>query len=141
MRDPIANPSPLVAKINVTPIIDVALVLVIILLVTAPILAVADLDVTLPVARSRGAEDELRITVTLGKFGEIAVDEDVVPLFALASRIQSKIESANSDDVLVVVRADEGIPHASVRRVIKAAKRAGAGRLAIATQQHGKDEA
>ena len=43
----------MITKINVTPIIDVALVLVIILLVTAPLLSVADLPVDLPQARSR----------------------------------------------------------------------------------------
>ena len=45
----------MITKINVTPIIDVALVLVIILLVTAPMLSIADLPVDLPQARTREA--------------------------------------------------------------------------------------
>ena len=58
MRKPAIPETPCMVKINVTPIIDVALVLVIILLVTAPILSVADLDIQLPTAHTRGAEDE-----------------------------------------------------------------------------------
>ena len=58
--------------------IDVALVLVIILLVTAPILSVADLDIQLPTAHTRGAEDERRISVSLGPNGELAVDDELV---------------------------------------------------------------
>ena len=47
-----------ITKVNVVPIIDVSLVLVIILLVTAPLMSVADLPVDLPQARSRDSEDE-----------------------------------------------------------------------------------
>ena len=49
-----------ITRVNVTPIIDVALVLVIILLVTAPMLSVADLPVNLPAAHTREAESAVR---------------------------------------------------------------------------------
>ena len=62
----------IITKVNVTPIIDVALVLVIILLVTAPLLSVADLPVDLPQARTREAEDQRNISVTLGSDGSLA---------------------------------------------------------------------
>ena len=55
----------MITKVNVTPIIDVALVLVIILLVTAPMLSVADLPVDLPQARTREAEDERNVSIRL----------------------------------------------------------------------------
>ena len=80
MRKPLIAHTPCMVKINVTPIIDVALVLVIILLVTAPILSVADLDIQLPTAHTRGAEDEQRISVSLGPHGELAIDEQMVRL-------------------------------------------------------------
>ena len=53
MKEPLVQPSSSMYRINVTPIIDVALVLVIILLVTAPLMTVADMDVELPGARTR----------------------------------------------------------------------------------------
>ena len=64
-----------VAKINVVPIIDVALVLVIILMVTAPMIAVSDLDIELPKAKTRSMEGGDRISVTLDSKGRLAVDE------------------------------------------------------------------
>src|SRR5262245_62210609 len=60
----------MITKPNMTPLIDVALVLVIILLVTAPMLSVADLPVQLPQAVTREAEDERNVSITLGARSE-----------------------------------------------------------------------
>jgi len=125
----------MITKINVTPIIDVALVLVIILLVTAPLLSVADLPVDLPQARTREAEDERNVSITLASTGRLAVDEQVVAPEALVSILRGKLAQTGNDDVLVVVRADSGAPYAAVRRILSDAKAAGATRLAIATRQ------
>ena len=57
---PVSEP---ITRVNVTPIIDVALVLVIILMVTAPMMAVSNLPVDLPQARTREAEREDRKSV------------------------------------------------------------------------------
>jgi biopolymer transport protein TolR len=101
----------MMTRINVTPIIDVALVLVIILLITAPMLSAANLEVELPAAHSRDIEDQGFISITLSSSGEIAVDE--------------------------LVRADAGLPHALVRQVMEEARLGGATRLGIATRQKG----
>src|SRR5438093_12566035 len=81
----------LITKINVTPIIDVALVLVIILLVTAPLLSVADLPVDLPQARTREAEDERNVSITLSSTGRLAVDDKVIPSEDLAAFLLAKL--------------------------------------------------
>ncbi len=125
----------LITKINVTPIIDVALVLVIILLVTAPLLSVADLPVDLPQARTREAEDERNVSITLSSTGRLAVDEQVVPPEVLGSVLRGKLAERENKDVLVVVRADSGAPYEAVSRLLKEAKSAGAKRIAIATRQ------
>jgi len=134
MKRLLTNSSPTIARINVTPIIDVALVLVIILLITAPMLSVKDLDVSLPKAQTRGAEDEARITITLGKTGELALDEKIVSMSALPVLLRSRL-SGDRKDILVVVRADENTPHHVVRDVLSQARAAGANHLAIATRQ------
>jgi biopolymer transport protein ExbD len=121
-------------KVNVVPIIDVSLVLVVILLVTAPVLAVSDLPITLPQAASRGAEDDLRVSVTLGRHGEVAVDEKEVPPQLLRASIQKRITETR-EDVLVTVRADASLPYSSVEEVLHEAREAGAKRIAIATRQ------
>jgi biopolymer transport protein ExbD len=134
MRDPAIRQTPINAKINLTPIIDVALVLVIILLITAPMLSEIDIDVTLPEARTRGLEDEARITVTLGQGGELAVDDQVIAFESLRLMLASQL-AEKQGDMLVVIRADRHTPHQIVRRVLSEASAAGATRLAIATRQ------
>ncbi len=130
-----ATQSAIITRINVTPIIDVALVLVIILLVTAPMLSVADLPVSLPQAHTREAEDERNISVTLGADGTLAIDKDVVWRDQLRARLAARLAEPGNDGVLVVIRADSGAPYSAVRGLLEDARGAGARRLAIATRQ------
>lgn len=124
----------LITKVNVTPIIDVALVLVIILLVTAPLISVADLPVNLPQAHTREAEDQKNVSITLGSGGELAVDDQIVAETELAAALSERLADLGSN-VLVVVRADADAPSGRVRALLDLARGAGAKRLAIATRQ------
>jgi len=126
---------PLITRINVTPIIDVALVLVIILLVTAPLLSVADLPVNLPQARTREAEDERNVSVTLAADGSLAVDDRTVAAAELRAALAERLARPGNENVLVVIRADSTTPYARVRTLLDDARQAGARRLAIATRQ------
>jgi biopolymer transport protein TolR len=128
-----------VAGINVTPIIDVALVLVIILLITAPMITALNMDIELPQAKTRSIEDEVRLSITLGKDGALAVDEDIIAPQNLRSELSQRIAEAPDENILVVVRADAKIPYENVREIIKSAKQSGAKRIAIATRQRGKE--
>ena len=127
--------SEMITKPNMTPLIDVALVLVIILLVTAPLMSVADLPVNLPQAGTREAENERNLSITLGADGRLAVDEQVVSVDALVAALQARLAEPGNQDVLVVVRADSGAPYGSVKRLLEQARAAGATRIAIATRQ------
>ena len=124
----------LITKVNVTPIIDVALVLVIILLVTAPLISVADLPVNLPQAHTREAEDQRNVSITLGSGGELAVDDRIVTETELATALSERLADLGTN-VLVVVRADADAPSGRVRALLDLARGAGAKRLAIATRQ------
>ena len=138
MRQPLVNTSPMMTRINVTPIIDVALVLVIILLITAPMLSVADLEVELPAAHSRDVEDQGFISITLSNSGEIAVDEQVLSgVDQVQSALRSRIAQQKGDKAMVVIRADASLPHALVRHVLEEARLGGATQLGIATRQKG----
>ena len=137
MRRPLIEPAPLVARINVTPIIDVALVLVIILLITAPMITALSMDIDLPQARTRSVEDEVRISISMGRNGELAIDDEAVAASALLPALVSRLGTSSSKNILVVVRADSGIPYQQVKGVIRDAKTAGAKRIAIATRQRG----
>lgn len=136
MRAPLVKIAPTMSRINVTPIIDVALVLVIILLITAPMLTATDLQINIPEARTRGPEEEARIMVTLGKRGELAIDDEIVTDSQFNLELSKRVASS-ADDVLVVVRADTEMQHDEVSAILRRARNAGASRLAIATRQKG----
>src|SRR5437867_6415444 len=118
----------MITRINVTPIIDVALVLVIILLVTAPLMSAADLPVDLPAARTREAERERNVSITLGSDGRIAIDDHIVAPGMLKTRLAERLARPGDEEVLVVVRADTHARHADVRRLLDQAREAGAKR-------------
>jgi len=125
----------LIAKVNVVPLIDVCLVLVIILLVTAPMMVQSDLPVNLPEARTREAEDERNVSITLSSSGELAVDDQRVTRETLPAALQSRLAQKGNDNVLVVVRADSNTPYVDVKALLDQARAAGAQRVAIATRQ------
>lgn len=127
--------SEMITRPNMTALIDVALVLVIIMLVTAPMLSVADLPVNLPQAATREAENERNVSITLGADGRLALDEQVVSSDALVAALQIRLAEPGNRNVLVVVRADSGAPYGSVKRLLEQARAAGATRMAIATRQ------
>jgi biopolymer transport protein ExbD len=127
----------LVAKINVTPIIDVALVLVIILLITAPMITAVNMEIDLPQARTRSIEDEVRLSISLGRDGEVAVDDEVIPRSVLLPMVTDRISGAADKNILVIVRADANTPYGAVKEVIQDVRTAGAKRIAVATRQRG----
>jgi len=131
---------PLHAAINLTPIIDVALVLVIILLITAPMLALADLDVELPAAVTRDTEDEVKINITLNMDGEMAINEHIIGRERFGGTLKALLSSGDNKNVLVVLRADTDVPYSSIQAILGEARAAGARRLAIATLQRGGGE-
>jgi len=135
MRRNVVPQTQLITRVNVTPFIDVALVLVIILIVTAPMLSVADLPVDLPQARTREAENQRNVSVTLGANGQLAVDDEVIPADSLRDKLSLRLAEPGNKDVLVVIRADSGAPYLAVRGLLNDARAAGAKRLAIATRQ------
>ena len=125
-----------IAKVNVTPIIDVALVLVIILMITAPMIAVSDVDVKLPEAQTRNLEGHDRISITLGPNGELAVDDKNITESELQLSISARL--VDHTDAIVVIRADQSVAYAAVRKIVEAARAAGASRIAVGTQQKGQ---
>jgi len=133
-RSRVPRPEP-ITRLNLTPIIDVALVLVIILLVTAPMLSVADFPVDLPSARTRGLETRRNISITLGLDGAAAIDDRDIPREALRSALAERLQAEGDARTLVVIRADAALPYAEIRSALEEAREAGATSLAIATRQ------
>ena len=109
--------------INVTPLVDVVLVLLLVFMVTAPMMS-RGIDVTLPAANQPQVEPEDRITVSVTAQGRVYIGDQPVaePLFV--DQLKGRIE--NMSTRVVYLRADEGLRYGRVIEVVDAIKRAGA---------------
>lgn len=132
------------AEINITPLTDIFLVLLIIFMVTTTAIAEAGQDrggfkVNLPKGgKSEAGEIPRDLVVAILADGRAVVGGKVQDDAEL-SRTFDASAKLNSDTVLVV-QADEGVPHGRVVAVMEAARAAGLSRLAIATRAEGRDD-
>jgi biopolymer transport protein ExbD len=120
------------AGVNIIPVIDVSLVLLIILLATSPILNLPGFEVKLPKAVTSESKEK-NISISLSVKGEMAVNEATVNDATLIPALQKELKG--KPDFLVIIRADQGVVYGMVEKVMDLAKQAGAQRIAIATQQ------
>ena len=125
----------IVAGINVTPLVDVCLVLVIIFMVTAPLMSDPVIKVDLPKAHAQKSDDQEqeKLTITLGKNGELALDQQTFKTLA-EMEDELKVKLAQSESKLVILRADSDAQHGKLTALMAMAKDAGAESLTIATQ-------
>lgn len=120
------------AGVNIIPVIDVSLVLLIILLATSPILNLPGFEVKLPKAVTAESKEK-NISISVSLKGDLAVNEANVNMETLIPALQKEL--ADKKEFLVIIRADQGVPYGQVESVMDLAKKAGAQRIAIATQQ------
>ncbi|MCS6899264.1 MAG: biopolymer transporter ExbD [Myxococcales bacterium] len=119
----------LISGINVTPLVDVTLVLLIIFIVTARIIVTQSLPMDLPKAAT-GSETQAVFSVELGAGGEIVVDSKRVPgeevILPLAREARAK-----NPELRAVIRADSVVQHGRVIRVMDLLKQAGVSKVAF----------
>jgi biopolymer transport protein TolR len=125
----------LMAEINVTPLVDVTLVLLIIFMVTTPMLQ-RGVDVELPQAQSGDVREEEKITLTLTRDNRIFINDKEVPRTLLTERLQEL--SRERRDRVVFFRGDAQVSYGLVMEVMDAAKAAGIEVLGMITQQPNK---
>ena len=123
-----------ITDINITPLVDVCLVLVIIFMVTAPMMSDPPIKVSLPVAHTKEGEEKDKITLTLSKDGEYALD---FVKYADAKSLEDALKQklAESDSKLIILRADKDALHGQLTDLMARAKDAGALSMTIATEQ------
>jgi biopolymer transport protein TolR len=110
----------LLSEINVTPLVDVMLVLLVIFMVTTPMLQRAT-DVDLPRAARSELKDEERITLTLTRDGRVYLNAQEVPRERLAERLAALA----AGERVVHFRGDAQVPYGLVMEVMDALKAAG----------------
>ena len=136
MRDPDDDDepdAPVVAEINVTPLVDVMLVLLIIFMVTAPLM-MAGVPLHLP--QSNAARQTLvpkPIVLSLDAEGHVFLGDTPIPDAALPDRLRALAREA--DQQTVYVRADQALPYGTVMRVRGEMTSAGLTRLSLVSVQ------
>jgi biopolymer transport protein TolR len=120
------------SEINVTPLVDVMLVLLIIFMITAPMLQ-QGLDVNLPVASGTSqSEREEQLILTVTKQGEIFLNQTAYKLEALLPKLRALYQARPDREVFL--RADSSVPYGTVVQVMDEVKKAGIIKLGIITQ-------
>jgi len=126
------NESKVLADINVTPLVDVVLVLLIIFMVTAPMLQMG-IDVNLPRVKSKSidvTEEKLILTINSGK--EIYINKNKTSITDLGAKLENIF--ANRIDREVFMRADKNVPYGFVVEVMSEVRKAGVDRLGMITE-------
>jgi len=121
-----------ISQINVTPLVDVMLVLLVIFMVTAPILQ-QGISVNLPKVRAgalTGAEEQLVVTVTAR--GVVALNDVVMKTPQLQEKLQAIVRE--QPDRKVFLRADTDVRYGEVMKVMASIQEAGVQRLGMVTE-------
>lgn len=117
------------SEINVTPFVDVMLVLLVIFMVTAPLLQ-QGIDVNLPKAKGKDLPPEERITLIIKKGGVIYMNDNPVSL----TEMRKKLEAISKLNPNVFLKADKDVPYGFVVEVMGEIKEAGVEKLGMITE-------
>jgi biopolymer transport protein TolR len=125
------------SEINITPLVDVVLVLLIIFMVTAPVLQ-SGIDVAVPKTRTVKEVTEERLVITIDKGQRVFLGNDAVNINEIAAKIRQKIRDPQHQSIYV--RADENVPFGAFATVMDSVKQSGISNVSIVTQpleEHG----
>jgi biopolymer transport protein TolR len=129
--------TPPFSDINVTPLVDVMLVLVVIFIITAPLMA-SSIRLDLPKTDAAKPMDEPKfVTLAVDKSGQIFLQEQSVKLEQLTQRLTQT--AALNPDTEVQLRADESVPYGRVVEVMGAAQKAGLNRIGFVAEAKATD--
>ena len=124
------------AEINVTPLVDVMLVLLVIFMATAPMMQ-QGVQVNLPKADTKAMTPaEEAVVVSVDKNGKVFIDKEEVPAGDLRKRLSSHFATRAKKEVFL--KADAGVPYGEVVRTMADIKGAGIERLGMVTEPAAK---
>lgn len=125
----------LLNQINVTPFVDVMLVLLIIFMVTAPMMR-EGIDVDLPDVEASGISmPEEPLVITINKKGEVFINETSVKVAKL--RVKLKAIVKRRKDKMVLLKADSSVKYGQVAKVMAEVRGAGIEKLGMMTEPEG----
>jgi biopolymer transport protein TolR len=125
-----------ISEINVTPLVDVVLVLLIIFMVTAPVLQ-SGIEVNVPKTRTVKEITEERLVISINKQQRVFLGNDPININDIKTRLRQKIRDPQHQSVFI--RADEDVPFGAFATVMDAIKGAGITNVSIVTQPLNQD--
>jgi biopolymer transport protein TolR len=124
---------PVMSEINVTPMVDVMLVLLIIFMVSAPLLTVG-VPIDLPQTRAKSLDqDREPLTLSVNLEGQVFLQNSEIPIDDLVSKLKAVTEARGGDDERIYVRGDRKVDYGTVMRVMGRLSSAGFRRVALVT--------
>ena len=119
------------SDINITPLVDVVLVLLIIFMVTAPVLQ-SGIEVAVPKTRTVKEITEERVVISIDKSQRVFLGNDPVNINEIGAKLRQRIRDPQHQSIFV--RADENIPFGVFATVMDAVKQSGITNISIVTQ-------
>ncbi|HXX26066.1 MAG TPA: protein TolR [Pseudolabrys sp.] len=126
--------SPVMSEINVTPMVDVMLVLLIIFMVSAPLLTVG-VPIDLPQSQAKSLEqDKEPLTISVDDKGGIFLQNSEVAIDDLLPKLQAIAEARGGSDARIYVRGDKTVNYGSMMRILGRLSSAGFHRVALVSE-------
>ena len=119
----------LISSINVTPLVDVVLVLLVIFLITAPVLYQSAIKVQLPKAKSGESSQKSPLNFMISKDGELTWDQQKLDWDELGKRLAQMGPQAAEETA--IISADQATPHGTVIKLMDTLRQAGLTRFAL----------
>src|SRR3974390_2095078 len=119
------------ADINVTPLVDVVLVLLIIFMVTAPVLQ-SGIEVSVPHTRTVKEITEERLVISIDRSQKVYFGNDPININQIATKLKQRIRDPQHQSIYL--RSDEDVPFGAFATVMDAIKQAGISNVSIVTQ-------
>lgn len=120
------------AEINITPLVDVVLVLLVIFMITAPVLQ-SGIEVAVPKTRTVREITEERVTLTIDRYQQVFMGDQLINVHEVASRLRQQTGSVPTNKI-IYLRADERVPFGAFAALMDAVKQAGITNISIVTQ-------